>query len=200
MPNVNSPFGLMPIQDDGTPFNGQGRLVYFPASQAGNIFRGDPIVALGGSDAYGVPSYGIATAGASNLVGGVFIGPSNGPAAGANATSALTRDLPTYRQASIANYGLMLEDPNMLFAIQEDSVGGALTNASANLNANLVSGAGSTYSGASGWMLQSSSAATTATLQLRILGLHRAPDNAIGNYARWIVRLNLPQLWGATGA
>lgn len=197
MANANTPFGLQPINDNGTPWSGQGRMVAFPASQTGNIFRGDPLVPLGGSDANGVPLVGIATAGAGNVVLGGFIGVSNGPA-GSGFT--LTRDLPVYRQASLANYGFVCDDPNQLYAIQEDSVGGALAAASAAFeNADLVAGAGSTVTGFSGWQLDSSTAATTSTLQLRILGLLRGPDNVIGVNAKWVCRLNTPALWAATG-
>lgn len=198
MANANATIGLRPISDNGTPWSGQGRLVYFPTSQAGNIFLGDPIVPLGGSDAFGVPAVGIATAGATNVVLGGFIGISNGPS-GSGFT--VTRDLPVYRQASIANYGFICDDPNQLYAIQEDSVGGAIAAGTGGFaNGNLVAGAGSTVTGFSGWQLQSSSVtAPAATAQLKLLGLLRGPDNALGNFADWVVRLNLPALWSTTG-
>lgn len=197
MANFNGAFGLRPINDNGTPWSGQGRLVYFPSSQSGNIFLGDPIVPLGGSDAFGVPAVGIASAGGGATVLGGFIGVANGPS-GSGYT--ITRDLPVYRQASVANYGFVCDDPNQLYAIQEDSVGGALTSSNAGFgNADLVAGSGSTVTGFSGWMLDSSTIQTTSTLQLRIVGLLRGPDNVIGNYAKWAVRLNTPALWAATG-
>ncbi len=200
MGNINAPFGIRPINDNGTPWNGQGRMVFFPTSQSGNIFLGDPLVPLGGGDAFGVPAVGIASAGGGATVLGGFIGVCNGPAAGGNATSTLTRDLPVYRQASIANYGFVCDDPNQLYAIQEDSVGGAMAAASADFgNADLVAGSGSTVTGFSGWQLDSSTLQTTSTLQLRILGLLRGPNNAIGVNAVWVVRLNTPALWAATG-
>jgi hypothetical protein len=174
-----------------------------PSSQTGNIFLGDPVVALGGCDAYGCPVVGIATAGAGDAVLGSMIGISNGPANGdANAVFTVTRDLPVYRQASISNYIVISQDPNFLFAIQEDSVGGAIAAGTAGFaNGLLVSGAGSTVTGYSGWMLQSSSVSNSANTnyQLKIIGLLRGVDNAIGNYAKWIVRLNNGQLWSTTG-
>ncbi len=174
-----------------------------PSSQTGNIFLGDPVVALGGCDAYGCPVVGIASAGGGDAILGSMIGISNGPANGdANASFTVTRDLPVYRQASIANYIVISQDPNFLFAIQEDSVGGAIAAGTAGFaNGLLVSGAGSTVTGYSGWMLQSSSVSSSAntTYQLKILGLVRGPDNAIGQYAKWIVRLNNGQLWSNTG-
>lgn len=198
--NINAPFGLRPINDNGTPWSGQGRMVYFPTSQAGNIFLGDPIVPLGGCDAFGVPAVGIATAGATNYILGGFIGISNGPS-GSGFT--VTRDLPTYRQASLANYGIVCDDPNQLYAIQEDSNGGAIAASAAGFaNGNLVAGAGgSTVTGFSSWQLQSSSVTGSgnSTYQVKVLGLLRGPGNAIGNYAVWVVRINLASLWEAAG-
>jgi hypothetical protein len=200
MANANAPFGLRPINDNGTPWSGQGRLVYFPTSQAGNIFLGDPLLPLGGTDAFGVPAVGIASAGSTNTILGGFNGIMNGPA-GSGFT--VTRDLPVYRQASIANYGMVCDDPNQLYAIQEDSNGGAIAAANAGFaNGNLVTGAGgSTVTGFSSWQLQSSTVTGSGnpTYQVKVLGLLRGPGIAIGNYAVWVVRLNLPALWAGAG-
>lgn len=198
MANFNGPFGIRPINDNGTPWSGQGRLVYFPSTQAGNIFLGDPLVPLGGSDAFGVPAVGIASAGATNVILGGFNGIMNGPA-GSGFT--VTRDLPVYRQASIANYGFVCDDPNQLYAVQEDSNGGAIAAGTGGFaNGNLVAGAGSTVTGFSGWQLQSSSVtAPAATAQVKLLGTLRGPDNVIGVNCKWVVRLNLPALWSTTG-
>ncbi len=198
MANSNAAFGLRPINDNGTPWSGQGRLVSFASGNSNNIFLGDPLVPTGATDAFGVPVVTIATAGAAATVLGGFMGVSNGPA-GSGFT--LTRDLPVYRQASIANYGWVCDDPNQLYAIQEDSVGGAIAITTGGYaNGNLIAGSGSTATGYSGWLLDSSTVATgNATYQLRVLGLLRGTDNAIGNYAKWICRINLPALWAATG-
>lgn len=199
MANSNIATGLQPIGDNGTPWSGQYMLVAFPSSQSGNIFRGDPLFALGGTDAWGVPLVGIASAGATNVVLGSFGGIQDGPS-GSGFT--VTRDLPVYRQASIANYGICFTDPNQLYVIQEDSVGGAIAAATGGMaNGNLVAGAGSTTTGMSGWQLQSSGVSSSAnpTFQLRILSTLRGPDNAIGVNCKWVVRLNLPQLWGLGG-
>lgn len=196
MANNNAPFGLKPLNLNGTTWSGQGKMIYIPASQGGNIFLGDPIVPLGGTDAFGVPAWGIATAGATNYVGGSFLGRSNGPAG--SGITLLQNDF-IYRPGSIVSYGFVCDDPDVLFTIQEDSVGGAIpVTAGGYGNGNLVAGAGSTATGLSGWMLQSSSVVSTIganpTDQVQVLGLTRGPDNALGNYARWNVVINLSAL------
>lgn len=198
MTNLNAAFGLRPINDNGTDWSGQGRMVYIPASQTGNIFLGDPLVPLGGSDANGVPAVGIASAGATNVVLGGFISNSNGPY-GSGVT--MLQSSLVYRVASVASYGFVCDDPNQLYAIQEDSVGGAIAAGTGGFaNGNLVAGAGSTATSFSGWQLQSSSVTSpAATAQLKLLGTLRGIDNAIGVNCKWVVRLNLPALWSTTG-
>lgn len=198
MANFNGPIGIRPINDNGTPWSGQGRMVSFAANDANNIFLGDPIVPTGVVDSFGVPIVTIATAGDTHPVLGGFIGVCNGPQ-GSGFT--LTQNLPVYRQASILNYGFVCDDPNQLYAVQEDSVGGAITAANAGFsNANLVAGSGNTTTGFSGWQLDSSTAgAGNAGYQLRIVGLLRGPDNALGNFAKWTVRINNNALWDTTG-
>ena len=197
MSNNNAPFGIRPINDNGTPWSGQGRMVYFPSTDGNNIFLGDPIVPSGATDAFGVPGVTIATAGTGTILG-AFIGRCNGPA---GSGSTLLQSDHVYRQASTACYGFVCDDPNQLYTVQEDSVGGAIAIANAGFsNGELVAGAGSTVTGYSGWMLQSSTVASgNASYQIRVLELTRGPDNAIGNYARWTVRLNLPALWALSG-
>jgi hypothetical protein len=198
MANNNAAFGLKPLNLNGTTWSGQGKMIYIPTSQAGNIFLGDPLIPLGTTDGNGVPGFGIATAGATNIIGGSFLGVTNGPA-GSGFT--LLQSQTIYRAASILTYGFLCDDPDVMYSIQEDSVGGAIAIANAGYsNGNLVAGAGgSTATGLSSWMLQSSSVASgNATYQVKVLGLTRGPDNAIGLYARWNVMLNLSALQQGT--
>ena len=151
---------------------------------------------LGGTDAWGVPSWGIATAG-TGIIGGSFLGRSNGPA-GSGVT--LLQSNTIYHPTSIVDYGFVCDDPDVLYSVQEDSVGGAIAiTAAGYANGELVAGAGSTATGLSGWMLQSSTVGSgNATYQVKVLGLTRGPDNAIGNYARWNIFINLPALQPGT--
>lgn len=201
MANANIATGLTPIDDNGTPWSGQFHLYSVPASQGTAIFRGDPVIPLGGVDAFGVPLVGLATAGSSNYLLGAMVSVVNGPAGGgAVAQNPLTRDLPTYHQASTVGYILVADDYDQRFVIQEDSVGGAMAAASVGWsNANLVSGSGSTTTGYSGYQLQSSSLNTSNTRQLRIVELLRSPDNVVGVNAKWVVMINLHSRWNQTG-
>lgn len=198
MANQNAPFGLLPINEHGQPGASQVHLYNVPSTLATAVFIGDPVIPNGSADAYGVPSLALATAGSTNYLVGAVVAVVNGPAVGANATVPITRDSTTYRAASVNGYVLVADDPNQLFAIQEDSVGGAIAVTDIWANFSLVSGTGNTTSGLSGWMLDSSVHNTT-TLQMRLLGLLRAPDNAVGTYARWVCRINQHSLWNTTG-
>ena len=111
----------------------------------------------------------------------------------------ITRDMPVYRSAGVGQYILVADEQDALFEIQEDSVGGALTPAACSNNANLVLGGGNQQYGWSGWQLQSSSVANTATLQLRILRVSQRVDNVIGANTKWLVRINLHSIRNATG-
>ncbi len=200
MANANIASGLKPINEIGGGWSGQGMLIAFSTGEANNIFLGDPVVPVGTTDANGVPYMTLATAGGGATVAGAFLGITNGPSLGGNASTPLLQSSALYRLASTLTYGLITPDPQQVFAIQEDSVGGSLLVSNAGwVNADLVSGTGNTSTALSGWMLDSSTAATTSTLQLRVLGLLRAPDNAMGTNAKWAVRLNTPALWAATG-
>ena len=195
MANVNAAMGLLPYRDaSGRPFSGQGKLYYIPASDSNVIKPGDPVILAGSADADGVPSITIATAAGGNYILGSVIAIDPVLGAGANG-----RDSTTYRAASTERYAWVADAPNTEFLIQEDAVGGALAAADVGLNADLISGTGSTVYGQSGWQLDTSTKATTNTLQLKILGFARKVDNEIGAYAKVRVKINLHALMNTTG-
>ncbi len=84
-----------------------------------------------------------------------------------------------YRAASTARYVLVCDDPNAIYEVQEDAVGGAVTAAliGSLSNADIIVAAGSTVTGLSGTMLDSNTAAATAE-DLKILGVRRDGVNA----------------------
>jgi hypothetical protein len=193
MANTNSALGLIPRRyRNGSPWMGACRTYYVPASDANPIFIGDPVIIAGSGDAAGYPTCTLATAGSAGRITGVCVG----LRPGGNGTTTP----PRYRAASTAEYILVCDDPAILYEIQEDGIGGALAVTNIGQNADLISGTGSTYTGASGFMLDSSTAAVTATLQLRIVELQHRPDNDIGTSAKWLVAINLPTETGAAGS
>lgn len=198
MANANTPRGLVPYRyTSGAPYNGASNIYYVPSTYATALYNGQPLVATGASDANGIPVLQTATAG-----GGAYtIGPMVGIVNGGDPIVAVTRDLPIYHPASTSQYILVADDPNLLFWIQEDSVGGAIAMATAGTkNADLVAGSGSTATGWSGWQLDSSTIQTTNTLQLRLVQGLQEPDNVMGSsYAKWLVKINLHSLNNTTG-
>ncbi len=193
MANISAAFGLWPErQISGQKWTGAANMYYVPSTYGSNIFLGDPVVPTGTSDANGVPGVQLATAGASNL----FLGPMVGISNGGEPIIGIERSQPVYHPASTAQYILVADDPMLLYRMEENGNMGA--NASMN-NANMVSGSGSTVTGLSGWMINSSSLATTNTLQLRIYWLWRASNNAIGTNAVWLVGNNQSSILNTTG-
>lgn len=190
MANVSSPAGLVPVRyASGAPYNGACNRYYVPSTDSTALYVGDPVILAGSADADGVPTVTIATAASAGRISGVVVGVINSP-------TVTTR----YRPASVNTYVLVADDPHLLFEIEEDAVGGALAAVDVGLNADLIAAAGSTVTGLSGWSLDTSTKATTATLQLRIEGFAQRADNIIGANAKVLVRINLPTQTGAAGS
>lgn len=181
MANANAPFGLKPIRSAFSGPHNDGAQPYAAAAGDAVVIRyGDPVTLTGEATADGVPIVALSTAGGTtNAVTGVAVG-----FRPYGATEWLG-----YRPASTAYEVLVEDNPNAEFLIMEDSVGGAVAVASVGLNAQLVFGTATGNNSAA--MLDSSTAAVTATHQLRILGLAQIVNNAQGNYAIWRVRLNM---------
>lgn len=179
MANANTPRGLVPLRDAGSqPHNGGVEMFYVPASDATALYIGDPVIKNGSSDAAGLAGVIMATAGGA--ITGVVVGfMPNG-----------TTDIMGYRAASTAAYVLVNTDPDTLYEIQEDGVGGQLAAADIGLNADFIVAAGSVYNKRSGTMLDTSTKATTATLPLKIVGLSQRPGNEFGAYAKVLVKIN----------
>ena len=192
MANVNRPAGLVPVQYlNGAPWNSGGRVYCIPDSDDTNAYAiGDPVAYAGSSDSQGVATITLATAGTNNPVLGCIV-------AGAGALNyggmyGVPADSPIVIPAvkSRNYYVLVADDPNIVFEIQEEATGSAFTAAEVGLNANLVAGTNNGY--VSGWQVDRTSPAVTATLQLRLLGLAQLPGgtNEFGDYAKWWVLIN----------
>lgn len=190
MANIDAPTGLTPVRyKSGTPWNGQATMYCIPASDTNAYAIGDPLTLAGSADANGVATVVLATAGTGNVILGALVGgvgTKYGGAAGVSPSNLDTSVIPATKTR--AYYVLVADDPMIVFEVQEDSVGNNLAATDVSNNFNLVAGTNNGY--VSGWELDSSTAATTATLQVRVLGLSQRVDNAIGTNAKWLVLIN----------
>ena len=198
MANVNRPAGFIPREYlNGAPWSGQARLYSIAASYGTALYIGDPVISSGTSDANGVR--GIAIGAETGALRGVIVGLGKYPGLLANPSNL---DI-TYRPANdpAVWYAMVVDDPNVLFEIQEESNGTALAADQVGLNQIGASGSGNGF--VSGWQVSSATGATpntTATLQLRLMGLVQRPGNAFGAYAKWLVQINVHELGHGTGA
>lgn len=184
MANVDTPFGLRPVRYlSGAPYNGAAN-VYTTASGDGTaIGVGDPVKLSGTAQTINGATYAdVDQAATGDVITGVVV-----------AVLPETRDSLIYRAASTVRRLLVADDPGLVFEIQEVSGGTALTTAAIGLNADFVVAAASTTTGQSGVELNNATEATTNTLDLQIVGLVNKEDNAAGEHAKWLVRINRHQ-------
>lgn len=183
MANADAPRGLKPLRYlSGAPYNGACNKYYVPSSDSTAIYVGGLVKPAGSADADGVMSVtgNVAT---GNPVLGVVV-----------AVVPVTADSTIYRAASTERYVFVADDPNLVFEVQEDSVGGALA-ATAVGNAADLTGftSGSTTTGLSAIEIDSSTATASGdgTEDVLVVGLSPSPaENTIGTNANWLVRLN----------
>lgn len=183
MANPDTPRGLVPVCDAyGKPYNGAFREYSVAAGNGVAIYVGDPVTtaAVGtGQTIDGKLMIDVVQAANGDVVTGVVVG-----------VKPVTEASLPYRAASTQRILYVCDDPNMLFEIQEVSGGTALTANDIGLNADFVVGSGSTVTGYSGVELNNVGEAGTNTLDLKIMGFSNRADNAIGEHAKWLVRIN----------
>lgn len=191
MANSNTPKGLVPIKNNGGEM--EVNFYYIPSSYGTALFIGDPVVKTGTSNTANVvagqrefaagslPEINKATAGDDNPITGVVVG----------FLSDFDNTTLNYNPASTERIAVVADNPDQRFEIQEETAGTALAATSVGLNANVVyAESGSTATGISGAELDTSTPATTGTFQLKILRLVDRADNAIGQHAKWEVKIN----------
>lgn len=191
MANSDTPIGLRPIRHtSGAPYNGAYSEYYVPSTYATALFVGDPVIVTGtantagykGNEAGTLPEINKATAGGGAYISGVIVG-----------FEPLPGDLTkTYNPASTERIVYVADNPHLVFEIQEDGDTTPLAATSVSNNADLIyTHSGSTATGKSGAELDSSTINTTATLQLKVRRMVNRVNNAIGEFAKWEVIINL---------
>ena len=197
MANTNRPFGLRPKRPLGaTDWNGKLRPYYIPSTYATNVFVGDAVIWTGTANTAAVeavtgkwgvatmPEVNLATVGSGNKITGVVCG-----------FMPVTRDSPVYGAASTERVALVCDHPWMIYEIQDDG-GGALGAVTVGLDAVLIAGTGSTYTGQSAYALDggtSTAPAANSAYQLKIIGGANIEGNdCTSDYAIWDVIINIP--------
>lgn len=189
MANADRPRGARPIGTlDGSPYNASIRTRPVDSSNATAIFIGDFIKLEDDGN--------VAPAAAGDTLLGVCVGVEVD-------ASVSETEHPGYLPASTAGNILVCEGPDVLYEIQEDSAGGAMSKSNIGSNGDIVAGTGSTVTGQSGHELDSSDViakdGTPASAQLRVIGFVDREDNEVGNNAKWIVLINEHQHRNTTG-
>jgi len=198
MANANRPSGFTPVQYlNGAEWSGQARLYSVAAAYGTALYIGDPVISSGTSDANGVP--GVILGAVTGALRGVIVGIGSSEGLPANIVNPNIIYRPAAAQATDW-YVMVADDPMILFEIQEAAGTLQLAAADIGLNTAPVAAAGNGF--ISGWMLQSSTGATpvtTATIQLKLMGLVRRQQNAFGAYAKHLVKINVHELGTGTG-
>lgn len=196
MANVNRPSGLKPVSYlNGAPYTGQARMYYRGTGDANAIYVGDPVTLGGTADANGVADVVLGTAGSAivGVVVGVMV-----TTGGGTSQVAATLDLTKRSLAvSTAGYLLVADDPNLIFEIQDgQTVPTAVTDIGQNTNF-LIAAGGTTYSD-SGTVTAATLTGTT-TANLKLMGFAQRVDNAPGQYAKLLVKINNHVYGASTG-
>ena len=190
MANANKPSGLSPVQYlNGSPWNGQARLYSVAYNYGSALYIGDPVILSGTSDVNGVAGVTLATAGDANPVVGAVVGVGRYESLIANPNNLNITYFPSGGDgATNPWYVMVADDPNIIFEAQD--IGSSTQLAATNIgeNINLKSGTGNGF--ISGWGIDNGSHGTTATYQCKLMGLVRTSDNAFGQYAKFLVKIN----------
>lgn len=196
MANVSRINGLRPIgHTNGSNWNGKVTKYWIAAADGTATFVGDLVKLSGTANADGT-LMSVVQAAAGNTPVGVVVGFEPNP-------DSLTQ---VHRTASqniasqdAGRWVYVADDADLVCEVQEDAVGGALAITNVGQNADVIVGSGSATTGQSGMQLDSSTANTTSTLVLRILGFMSRPDNEVGvANAKMKVAFNVHQ-YGSVG-
>jgi len=187
MANVNKAFGLRPIGNLSAT-GAQKQYGYEIAdNQAGTIFQGDLVVLTAGFISRFLPATHTAAVGVFN--GCNYIDPTTGK--------------PTFKNFYPGSVNItsgkivadVIDDPNQLFLIQCNA---SIAATDIGKNADVVGTGGSTTTGISSMELASSTLATTAALNLKVVGLYNDVNNEYGTNAVVVVKIN-EHVYGSTG-
>lgn len=166
---ITSARGLQPCRMlNGSPYNATIIRAHIPASDSTATFVGDAVKSAGSATSDGIMH--VAQAAAGNAILGVVV-----------RVLPSTDESNRHRLASTATDVLIEVGRDVVYAIGEDQTGGALAATDVGSVADLVVGSGDATTGLSGMQIDSSTAATGSSAQLKILGKHADPAKSIGD-------------------
>jgi hypothetical protein len=198
MANLNAPRGFVPVRYlNGAAWNGATNLYYIPSTDNNVYSPGDAVKSLAGGDANGVPGI-VKAAGTDTLRGiitNILVAAPNNPSLSGTVLDLTTLQAPATKAK--AYYALVVDDPAVLFEIQDDGLA-ALTATSCNKNASFTVANPTAPQQNSASVLGTATVNTTQALNLRIFGLVPRDDNAFGVNAKWLVKINQHELEGNT--
>ena len=179
MANTDSAFGLRPVGGlTGGPFSGRVSKYYVPSSDSTAIYLGGLVKPAGSGDAGGIMSV-TGNVSTGDAVIGVVVG-----------VEPVTRASTVYREASSERYVFVADDPNTLFEVQEDGTSAVTAVGNTADLTGLTSG--STVTGRSSIEISTASATSSGdgTEDVIMLGVVQRGDVEVGEFSKWIVRLN----------
>lgn len=191
MANELRPFGFRPVQTrDGSPWCGKTRKVIVLASDTSGYFVGDLLKFTGEQAVSPIDGkyYQVVTRAqpADTKIAGAVVSVST--------TDSVQTQYLGHRPASVQDINITLEIPqdrNVIYVAQEDSDGGALPAGASGLNIDFLQGAGGDAStNQSSFVLNSDTAAITATLPLRLIAYDDSLATEAGEFALWYVTIN----------
>ena len=196
MANVDAAFGYRPIGKVGSGVNNAGVTLYtIGDNYATSIFKGDHVMQASGLVIAGTAS------GSTNL--GVFNGcfyidPTSKKPTWSNYYSQVNVTASGSISGGTTIDAYIYDDPYTLFEAQCD---GTIAKTDIGKNTDSVLGTSSTVNGLSVTEINSGAEATTAGLQVKIIGISKDPDNsdADSDNANWHVMWNEHVKFSSTG-
>lgn len=198
--NPNKPSGLSPVATlSGSNWTGKGRVYAIPVSDAtNNYFPGDLVAKATGGDINGIPLITMGSAGnaAVGVIQSIGTQPT-GPYADPNNLSLIYAPITKTK----VYYAFVLDDPNIIYEVQEGGAGTNLATAIVGLNANILLGAATTAATPGVFVSQTTltnnaAPTTTSTLNLKIISFAQRIDNhfvtspATNGAQKWWVLIN----------
>ena len=197
MANVDAAFGYRPVGKVGSGVNNGGTTLYtIGDNYATSIYKGDHVMQASGLVIAGTAS------GSTNL--GVFNGcfyidPTSKKPTWSNYYSQVNVTASGSISGGTTIDAYIYDDPYTLFVAQCD---GTIAKTDIGKNTDSVLGTSSTVNGLSVTEINSGAEATTAGLQVKIIGISKDPDNsdADSDNANWHVMLNEHVKFSSTGS